>query len=162
MHNQQSHIGIRVITLQRTQTSLNRASSSSEIDLAFVMFPPFLSQIFADIHRQRHDRKGEVLNIHPSEHMAPLILEVKSPYSTWFLFRTLMFTAGEDRILELLTQGVVPSHHEPVYGENSYYPTDPSMISASGGAQTGLNPYAVSFTPTAMTSWGHPIRDVVS
>jgi hypothetical protein len=66
-----------------------------------------------------------------------------------------MFTAEEDGTLELVTRGPTPSQHETIYGEAPYYPENPSTTSTSGGARSGLNPYAGSYAPTAMTSWGH-------
>jgi hypothetical protein len=86
--------------------------------------------------------------------MALLTFKVKFLYGTRFLFRTLMFAAREDKNLELLTQGPTPSHHASIYGEASYYLADRSAASTSGGACSGLNPYASSYAPTAMTSWG--------
>jgi hypothetical protein len=111
--------------------------SSSEIDLAIVPLPSILSQISVGIRRQRHTRKGEPLKIRPGELMTPWTIEVKFPYDTQFLFGTLMFTAGEDN-----PRGLVPSHHEPIYREAPYYPTDPLATSASRGARSGLIPYA--------------------
>jgi hypothetical protein len=93
-----------------------------------------------------------VLKIHPDELMALLTFEVKFPYITQFLFRSLMFTTGEDRTLELLTQGPAPSHYEPIYGEASYYPADPSTSSAPNDTCLGLNPYAGTYYLSATTS----------
>jgi hypothetical protein len=118
------------------------------------MFPLILSQIFAKIRRWRRARKGKSLKIRPGELMAPWTFEVKFPYGTQFLFGTLMFTAGEDRTIELLTHSPSPSHHELIYGEAPYYPVDPSTTLALGGTRSGLNPYAGSYAPIAMTSWG--------
>jgi hypothetical protein len=82
--------------------------------------------------------------------MALWIFEAKLSYDTQFLFRTLMFTVGENGNLELPAPGPAPTHHESIYGEATYYPVDPSTTSASGGVCSGLNPYAGSYTPTAM------------
>jgi hypothetical protein len=89
--------------------------------------------------------------------MSPWTFEVKFYYGTQFLFGTLMFTAEKDGTLELQTQGPTPSHHEPIYGEAPYYPVNHSTTSASRGARSRFNPYAGSYAPTAITSWGHPI-----
>jgi hypothetical protein len=103
-----------------------------------------------------------VLKLHPGELMAPWIFEVNFPYVIEFLFGTLMFAARKDRILELLTRGPVPSHHEPTYREAPYYPIGPSMASASGGACSSLNHYVGSNNPTNMTLKVHMIRNSVS
>jgi hypothetical protein len=47
--------------------------------------------------------------------MAPWTFSIKFPYDTQFIFRSLMFTAREDRSLELLTQGPAPKHPASVY-----------------------------------------------
>jgi hypothetical protein len=82
--------------------------------------------------------------------MAPWTFEVKFPYNTQFLFGTLMFAAGEDGTLELLTRGLVAIHHEPIYGEALYYSIDPSTTLALGGVCSGLNSYAISYAPTTI------------
>jgi hypothetical protein len=74
--------------------------------------------------------------------MTPWIFEAMFPYSTQFLFRTLMFVIGEDENLELLVQGRAPSHRESIYSEAPYYPADSLATSASEGAHPCLNPYA--------------------
>jgi hypothetical protein len=68
-----------------------------------------------------------------------------------------MFAIGEYGNLELLTRGSTPSHHMPVYGEAPYYLVDPSTSSASSGARSGLNPHAVPYYLSTMTSQGYPI-----
>jgi hypothetical protein len=88
--------------------------------------------------------------------MAPWTFEVKFSYDTQFLFGSLMFVVGEDGNLELLIRGSAPSHHKPVYGEAPYYPADLTS-STSGHTRSGLNPYAVSYYFSAMTSQGYPI-----
>jgi hypothetical protein len=84
-----------IVTLRRAWTSINRASSSSEIDLAIVVFPSIVSQISVKVYRRRHTRMGETLKIHPRGLMAPWNFEVKLPYGTQFLFRSLVFNAGK-------------------------------------------------------------------
>jgi hypothetical protein len=123
-----------------------------------IILPLILSQISVEIRRQRRTRKGEVLKIHPGELMAHWTFEVKFLFGTQFLFRILMFATGEDETLELLTRGPAPNHHQPIYGEARYYPTNPSTTSTLGGGCSGLNPYAGSYAPISMTSWGHPIE----
>jgi hypothetical protein len=81
--------------------------------------------------------------------MAPWTFSTKFPYGTQFIFRSLMFTDGEDGNLELLTQGSTPKHHVPVYGKAPYYPVNPST---SGGACSCLNPHAEPYNFSAMTS----------
>jgi hypothetical protein len=89
--------------------------------------------------------------------MAPLIFSVKFPYGTQFLFRSLMFTAGEDGNLELLTWGSVPNHLSPVYRKAPYFLADMSTSSTSGSACSDLNPHAGSYYISTMTSQGRPI-----
>jgi hypothetical protein len=84
-----------IVTLQRAWTSINRASSSSEIDLAITVFPSIVSQISAEIYRRRRTSMGETLKIHPGGIMAPWNFKVKFPYGTRFLFRSLVFNAGK-------------------------------------------------------------------
>jgi hypothetical protein len=81
---------------------------SPEIDLAYVAFPSFLSQIFVEIGRQRLARKEEVLKIHHVGLMAPWVCEEKFLVGTQFLFGTLMSTVGEDGNLELQVRGWPP------------------------------------------------------
>jgi hypothetical protein len=128
-----------------------------EIDLAIIAFPLILSQIFAEIRRQRRARKEEAFKIRPSELMTPCTFEVKFSYGTQFLFGTLIFTPGEDGTLELLTRGPTPSHHEPIYGEAPYYPADPSTTSTLDGICSGFNPYTGSYYLATMMLQGHPI-----
>jgi hypothetical protein len=62
------------------------------------------------IRRQRRARKGKVLKICPGGFMAPWTFSVKFSYDTQFIFGSLMFAAGEDGDLKLLTRGPTPSH----------------------------------------------------
>jgi hypothetical protein len=86
--------------------------------------------------------------------MTPWTLRVKFPYDTQFIFGSLIFSAGEDENLDLLTQGPVPMHPAPICGKASYYPADPST---SGKTCSGLNPYVAPYYLSAMTSQGLPI-----
>jgi hypothetical protein len=103
------------------------------------------------IRRQRCARKGLSLKIHLGKPMALWTFNIKFPYDTQFIFRSLMFTAGEDGNLKLLTRGPAPRHPAPIYGMSPYYPTGPSK---SGGACSGLNPHIWSYYLSAMTSQG--------
>jgi hypothetical protein len=60
-----------------------------------------------------------------------------------------MFAAGDDRNLELLTQGLAPRHLASIYGVSPYYPANPSI---SGEACSGLNPHTGSYYLSAITS----------
>jgi hypothetical protein len=100
-------------------------------------------------HRQRHARKGASARDPFGKIMAPWTFSIMFPCGTQFIFRSLMFTAGEDGNLELLTQGPVPKHLVPVYGKTPHYPANSST---SGGACSGMNPYAEPYYLTAMTS----------
>jgi hypothetical protein len=73
--------------------------------------------------------------------MALWIFEAKFSYD---------ITIGEDGNLEMLAPGPTPTHHESIYDEATYYPADTLATSTLGGACLGLNPYAGSYTPTAM------------
>jgi hypothetical protein len=126
------------------------------------VLPLILSQISPEIRQQRHARKGEALKIHPGELMAPRAFKVKSPYSTQFFFGMLMFTAREDRTLELLTRGPTPNHYEQIYGEAPYYLADSSTTLAPNGGCSGLNQYAGPYYLVAMMSQGYPIGTPIS
>jgi hypothetical protein len=54
--------------------------------------------------------KGKVLKIYPGGFMARWTFTVKFSYDTQFIFGSLMFAAGEDGDLKLLTRGPTPSH----------------------------------------------------
>jgi hypothetical protein len=68
-----------------------------------------------------------------------------------------MFTAEEDRNLELLARGLALSHCESVYREALYYLADPSSSSASNGVCSGLNPSPGPYYLSATTSQGYLI-----
>jgi hypothetical protein len=104
-------------------------------------------------HRQRCQEGGSIQD--PSKKIvAPWTFSIKFPYDTQCTFRSLMFAAGEDGNLELLTRGPAPKHLASVYGQAPYLPTNSSI---SGGACSGLNPYAGPYYLTTMTSQGLPI-----
>jgi hypothetical protein len=90
--------------------------------------------------------------------MAPWTIGIKFSYDTQFIFGSLMFTAGDDESLELLTQGPAPSYLTPVYGQAPYLPANPSI---SGRAWSGLNPYIGPYYLSTMTSQGRPIRKTI-
>jgi hypothetical protein len=81
--------------------------------------------------------------------MASSTFNIKFLYDTQFIFGSLIFAAGEDGNLELLTQGPAPRHLVPVYGVSLNYPADPSIL---GGACSSLNPHAGPYYLSAMTS----------
>jgi hypothetical protein len=87
--------------------------------------------------------------------MTPWTLRIKFPYDTQFIFGSLMFSAGEDKNLDLLTQDPMPRHPASIYGKAPYYPANPST---SGEACSGLNPYVAPYYLSAMTSQGLLIR----
>jgi hypothetical protein len=87
--------------------------------------------------------------------MAHWIFNIKFPYDTYFIFKSLMFATGEDENCELLTQGPAPRHPVSIYGASPYYSTDPSI---SGGACSGLNPHAGPYYLFAIKSQGRLIR----
>jgi hypothetical protein len=128
-----------------------------EIDLASSRFPRSSHKYLMMIRRQRNARKGKALKILPGGLMAPCTFSVKFSYDTQFIFKSMMFTAGEDGNLELLAQGPAPSHPRPLYGKASYYPTYPLTLSASDNVCSDLNPHEESYYLAAMTSLGCPI-----
>jgi hypothetical protein len=83
--------------------------------------------------------------------MAPWTFNIKFSYDNQFTFGSLMFAVGEDGNLELLTRGLAPKHLVSVYGQATYLP---ASSSTSGGAYSGLNPYARSYHRTTMTTQG--------
>jgi hypothetical protein len=93
-----------------------------------------------------------MLKIRPAGLMAPWTFNMKFSYSTQFLFRSLMLATGKDGNLELFTQGPAPSHYQPVYKKDPYYPADPSTLLASSNACSGLNPYAGLYYLSVMMS----------
>jgi hypothetical protein len=62
-----------------------------------------------------------------------------------------MFIVGEDKSLELLTQGPALKHLAPIYGHAPFLPANPST---SNGVCSGLNPYAGLYYRSGTTSWG--------
>jgi hypothetical protein len=70
---------------------------------------------------------------------------MKFPVGTQFTFGSLTFTTGEDGDLKMLPPGPVPEH--PI----------PAPSSASGGACTGLNPFAGLYIRTTKLVQGFPI-----
>jgi hypothetical protein len=70
---------------------------------------------------------------------------MKFPLGTQFTFGSLTFAAGEDGDLKMLPLGPVPEH-----------PT-PAPSSASGGAYSGLDPFAGLYIRTAKLVRGIPI-----
>jgi hypothetical protein len=94
--------------------------------------------------------------------MAPWTFNAKFLYGTQFLFRSLMFAAGEDGNLKLLTRDLAPSQHQLVYGKALYYSADPSTSSTSRGAYLGLNPCVGPYYLSSTTSQGQPIGHLSS
>jgi hypothetical protein len=117
-----------------------------------------LSKISDDDTSTETRQEGKVLKIRPDESMVHWTFSIKFPYDTPFIFGSLMFAAGEDGNLELLTQGPAPRHPAPVYGKTPYYPTDPST---SSGTCSDLNHYAWQYYLSTMTSQERPIRKTI-
>jgi hypothetical protein len=61
-------------------------------------------------------QEGESAQDPSGKIMEPWAFSVNFPYDTQFTFNSLMFVAGEDGNLELLTQGPPPKHPAPIYG----------------------------------------------
>jgi hypothetical protein len=110
------------------------------------------------IRQQRHTKKGGSAQDPSGWLMAPWTFSIKFPYNTQFIFRSLMFAAGDDGSLELLTRGPASRHPMPVYGQALYLLTNPST---SGGAYSGLNPYTGPYYLSAMTSQGCQIGKTI-
>jgi hypothetical protein len=83
--------------------------------------------------------------------MASWTFNIKFPYDIQFTFRSLIFAAGEDGNLKLLTQGPAPKRFVSVYGQVSYLTTNSFT---SGGACSGLNPYVGPYHRAAKTIQG--------
>jgi hypothetical protein len=120
-----------------------------KIDLTSSHLSRFSSQISDDQTSTEALQEGESTRDPSGKIMAPWIFSIKFPRDTQFIFGSLMFTAGEEENLELLTQGVALNHPALVYGKAPYYPIDPST---SGEACSHLNPYAGPYYLASMTS----------
>jgi hypothetical protein len=94
---------------------------------------------------------GEIAQDPSKKIMAPWTFNVKFPYDTQFTFESLMFAAGEDGNLELLTHGPPPKHPTSYYGHAPYLS---ASSSTSGGACSSLNPYAGPYHHAAKTTQG--------
>jgi hypothetical protein len=81
--------------------------------------------------------------------MAPWTFNIKFPYGTQYIFGSLMFVAGEDGNLELLTQGPALKRLTPVYGQAPYLP---ASSSTSGDDCSGFNTYVGPYHRTAKTT----------
>jgi hypothetical protein len=77
--------------------------------------------------------------------MAPWSFDVKFPRGTQFTIGSLMFIAGEDGDLKMLSPGTAPEH-----------PT-PAPSSTSGGTCSGSNPFVGLYIRTAKLVRGIPI-----
>jgi hypothetical protein len=71
--------------------------------------------------------------------MTPWTFDVKFPHDNQFTFMSLMFAAGEDENIKMLPLGPAPERLAPVYGQAPYFL---DISSKTGGACSGLNPYA--------------------
>jgi hypothetical protein len=71
--------------------------------------------------------------------MALWTFDVKFPCGTQFTFGSLTFAVGEDRNLKMMPLGPAPERHAQLYGQTSYFP---AISSTTGGASSGLDPYA--------------------
>jgi hypothetical protein len=86
--------------------------------------------------------------------MAPWMFDVKFPYDTQFTFGSLPFAAGEDGNLKMLPLGSAPELLASVYGQAPSFLT---ISSTSGGACSGMDPYARPYIRTAILIRGIPI-----
>jgi hypothetical protein len=91
-------------------------------------------------------------------------LDLRSKVSLWHTFPLWNADVRHrgSRNPRVTDSGPIAKSSQPIYEEAPYYPVDPSIASASGGDHSCLNPYAGSYAPTTMTSWGHPIGVPVS
>jgi hypothetical protein len=65
--------------------------------------------------------------------------DIKFPCDTQFTFGSLTLVTGEDGNLHMLSPGPAPGRSAPVYGQAPCFPVDSST---TGGACSGLDPYA--------------------
>jgi hypothetical protein len=86
--------------------------------------------------------------------MAPWMFNVKFSCGTQFTFGSLTFAAGEDRNLKMLPPGPAPESLVPVYGQA---PCFSAISSTTGGACSGLDPYAGLPIHTVKLVQGIPI-----
>jgi hypothetical protein len=110
-----------------------------KIDLALSRFSRSLSQISDDETSTEARQEGKNAQDPSEKIMTPCTFNVKFPYGTQFIFGSFMFATGEDENLKLLTRGPPPKHLALVYGQAPYLL---ASTSTSGGACSGLNPYA--------------------
>jgi hypothetical protein len=125
-----------------------------EIDLALSYFSQSLSQISDDetstearqIRRSAQDPSRKI--------MTSWTFDVKFPLDTQFTFESLTFAAGEDENLRMLPPGSAPECLTPVHGQASCFL---AISSTSGGACSGLDPYAERYICTVKLIQGIPI-----
>jgi hypothetical protein len=93
------------------------------------------------------------IEIRPIGLMAPWVYDEKFAMDMQFLFRTLMFTVGEDGNLELQVRCPPPRQWASIYDGAPYYLAGPSSTttSASDRLRSGLNPCAGMYTLATMT-----------
>jgi hypothetical protein len=121
------------------------------------MFSSILLQISDDDTSTVAHQEGESAQDLSGWLMTSWTISIKFSYDNQFIFRSMMFVAGDDGNLELLTRGPTP-RHEPVYGQASYLLIDPST---SGRACSGLNPHVGSYYLSVMMSQGYPIGKTI-
>jgi hypothetical protein len=86
--------------------------------------------------------------------MAPWTYGVKFSLDTQFTFGSLMFAAREDGELKMLPPLPAPECHTPADG---HAPWSLTTSSTSGGACSGLDPFAGLYIRIAKIVWGIPI-----
>jgi hypothetical protein len=123
----------------------------SEIDLASPRCFRSSFKISDDERSTEARHIGESAQDPSQKIMTPWTFNIKFSYNTQFTFGSLMFAAGKDGNLELLTRCLAPECLTPVYGQPPYLPTSTSI---SGGAHSGLNPSAGPYHRTAKTTQG--------
>jgi hypothetical protein len=83
--------------------------------------------------------------------MAPWTFDAKFPPGTQFTFGSLTFAVGEDGDLRMLSPGPAPERLTSAYGQA---PWSLKTSSTSGGACSGLDPFAGLYICTAKIIWG--------
>jgi hypothetical protein len=86
--------------------------------------------------------------------MTPWTFDVKFPCGTQFTFRSLTFAIGKDGNLRMLPPGPAPECLAPTYGQAPCFLV---ISSTTGGACSGLNPYAGQHIHTVKLVQGIPI-----
>jgi hypothetical protein len=125
-----------------------------EIDLVSSHFFQFLSQVSDDMTSTEARRVGGSVQDPSRKIMVPWTFNIKFPLDAQFTFGSLKFAAGEDGELKMLPPGPAPERHAPADGQVPRYLM---TSSTSGGACSGLDPFAGLYIRIAKIVRGIPV-----